>query len=164
MIKTNITLLLSLLFVTGCASDLSRINWGNPRCFTKTDYEKKFQAEHNKGAAIASLLSGDTRKALIYSGNSGITWVEGLTGNNRRLWVGYSDDNRAIGYQDINGIDLSVAELTELGGIITQRSNFQSNDNIFIQKKYWDLLHLITVSQLSPKNVLKFVPSRSPPL
>ena len=130
----EISLLASFL-LTGCASDVSRINWDDPRCFTRTDYEKKYQAENNKGAAFAALLSGDANKALIYSGNSGISWVQGFTGDDRRLWVGYSDDNRVIGYRDQNGVDLSVAELNELGGVITQRSNFQANDSIFIRKK-----------------------------
>lgn len=135
MIKSTNLLLLFSVFVTGCASSVSKINWDDPRCFTKTDYEKKYQAENNKAAALAALLSGDTRNALIYSGNSGITWEEGLTGDNRKLWVGYSDDNRVIGYSDQKGIDLSVAEMNELGGVVTRRSNFQANDVTFIQKR-----------------------------
>ena len=129
-------MLLSCLFLlTGCASNLAQINWDDPRCFTKTDYEKKFQSDNNKLASIAALLSRDTTSAMIYSGNSGISWEEGLTGDDRRVWVGYSDDNRVIGYRDVNGIDLSVAEVTELGGIITRRSSFQANDQTFIKKK-----------------------------
>lgn len=121
--------------MSACVSNTSRINWDDPRCFTKTDYEKKYQTENNKAASFVALLGGDTRKALIYSGNSGISWEEGLTGDYRKLWVGYSDDNRVIGYKDQNGIDLSVAEITELGGVITRRDKFQANDNKFIQKR-----------------------------
>ena len=121
--------------LTGCASNVAQINFDDPRCFSRTDYEKKFQSDNNKLASVAALLSRDMTKAMIYSGNSGISWEEGLTGDDRRLWVGYSDDNRVIGYRDVNGIDLSVAEVTELGGIITQRSNFQANDRTYIEKK-----------------------------
>ena len=128
-------LLLSLSLLPGCASNVAQINFDDPRCFTKTDYEKKYQNENNKLASVAALLSRDMKQAIIYSGNSGISWEEGLTGDDRRVWVGYSDDNRVIGYRDVNGIDLSVAELTELGGIITRRSSFQANDRTYIEKK-----------------------------
>jgi hypothetical protein len=131
----KIKLLLSCLFLLpGCAIDLAQINFDDPRCFTKTDYEKKYQSDNNKLASVAALLSRDMTRAMIYSGNSGISWEEGLTGDERRLWVGYSDDNRVIGYRDVNGIDLSVAELTELGGIITRRSNFLA-DRTYFEKK-----------------------------
>lgn len=130
-----IALLTCTLMLTGCASNLTQINFDDPRCFTKTDYEKKFQSDNNKLASVAALLSRDMTRAMIYSGNSGISWEEGLTGDERRLWVGYSDDNREIGYRDVNGIDLSVAELSELGGIITRRSQLQANDRTYIEKK-----------------------------
>lgn len=128
-------LLVHLSLLTGCASNVTQVNFDDPRCFTKTDYEKKYQYENNKLASVAALMGGNSKAALIYSGNSGISWEEGLTGDDRRLWVGYSDDNRVIGYRDVNGIDLSVAEVTELGGIITRRSNFQANDRTYIEKK-----------------------------
>ena len=102
--------------MTGCASNLAQINFDDPRCFSKTDIEKEYQSDNNKLASVVALMSGDSKNAHIYSGNSAISWEEGLTGDDRRVWVGYSDDNRVIEYRDVYGADLSVAEVTALGG------------------------------------------------
>ena len=110
------TLLSCLFLLTGCASNLAQINFDDPRCFSKTDIEKEYQSDNNKLASVVALMSGDSKNAHIYSGNSAISWEEGLTGDDRRVWVGYSDDNRVIGYRDVYGADLSVAEVTALGG------------------------------------------------
>jgi hypothetical protein len=128
-------LLLPLFILTGCANNLAQINWNDPRCFSWTEYNTKYQRENNKLAAVAAFMSRDLDKALILSGNPAISWDQGVTGDDRRLWVGYSDDNRVIGYKDENGVDLSVAEVSELGGVMTRRSTFPIGDINFYQKQ-----------------------------
>ena len=115
-----IAIAITILSLTNCATPTKQINWDDKRCVTYVDLFQKIKNQKgggNKGAAFAALLSGDYKNANVALNGGGVQWVEGYSGDSKKVWVGYNELGETIGYKDINYTDL-----TRVSRILCKRS------------------------------------------
>ena len=108
-------------------------NWNDPRCYTYTDAWNK-RGNSNISASMFAFLGGNMREAVNLSSYAPSHWVEGYSGDSRKIMVGYTDNQEIVGYKDVNGNDLTVADLTKIGPVITKYSNLAQIDPIYRKK------------------------------
>lgn len=89
----------------------------------------------NTGAAFAALLDRNPSMANAYLNGGTINWVEGYSGDSKQVWVGYNQLGETVGYKDIRKVDLTLADLDKLGGVITKYSRIGEMDKTYQLKK-----------------------------
>ncbi len=125
-----ILIISSLSGLISCAEiPRQNINWNDRRCVTVHDawvryhYEKK-----NGGSALFTLISGNLTKAHTISTGGGVVWVESITGDDKRVWVGYNELGEITSIKDTEGTEISLADLDRLGPFINEFDKRAKND------------------------------------
>jgi len=114
--------------ISACGAPIREVkNWNDPRCYTYTDAWNK-RGNSNSSASMFAFLGGNMREAVNLSSYAPSHWVEGYSGDSRKIMVGYTDNQEIVGYKDVNGNDLTVADLTKIGPVITKYSNLAQID------------------------------------
>jgi hypothetical protein len=109
-------------------------DWNDPRCFTYTDFITRTSSNNSTASALA-ILGGNIREAVNLSPYAPIHWIDGYSGDGKRVLVGYTDRQVVAGYMDTQGQHLSMSDLQKLGPVITKYSNLAQHDPVFQQKK-----------------------------
>jgi hypothetical protein len=98
---------------------------------------QRLKSEHsgkNSAAAFAYLLAGNAKQASINFNGGGVQWVEGYSGDSQRVWVAYNEAGETVGYKDLNGTELTLADLDLIGGVITKYSNIAEQNPTYQMK------------------------------
>ncbi len=141
ILKSNLVLLIVviLMFLTSCAEvPRKNINWNDRRCVTVHDVWVRYNYEKKNSLNVLTALATEgLRSAHKINTGGGVVTVESITGDDKRVWVTYNELGEITSIKDMEGIEISLADLDRLGPFINDLDYSAKNNPAY--RLAWDL-------------------------
>lgn len=123
---------ITMLIVACAEKPRANIDWNDRRCITFHDAWVKLRNEkQDKSVILISTVAKNISKADRISTGAGIKWVESFTGDSKMVMVAYNDQGEITNIKDMDGVEISLADLDRLGPFINKFDDRSKNDPAF---------------------------------